>query len=72
MSLSNKDQILCPVYVIIGNLEAKTCQSQNQLGTLLLDFLPIIHKQSEDSNNKDRDLNTKIYYLALKTMLEHK
>ncbi len=27
MSLSNGDQIFCPVYVTIGNLDAKTCCS---------------------------------------------
>ena len=46
--------------------------NQNQLGTLLLSFISIIHKQLENTNNKNRDLKTKIYHLALKTMLEHK
>ena len=70
MSLSHGDQILWPVYVIIENLDAKTCQSQNRPAILLLGSIPIVHKRAEDSNNKDRDLKAKIYHLALKTMLE--
>ena len=61
-----------PVYITIGNLDAKTHWSQNQLGTLLLASIPIVHEQSEDSNNKDKDLKAKIYYQALKTMLKRK
>ena len=72
MSLSHGDQILWPVYVTIGNLDAKMRQSQNRLGTLLLGFIPIVHEQSKDLNNKDRDLKAKIYHLALKIMLERK
>ncbi len=44
ISLSHGDQVLCPVYVTIGNLDAKTCRSHNRLGTLLLDCIPIVHK----------------------------
>ncbi len=70
MSLSHGDQVLWPVYVTIGNLDAKTCQSQNWLGTLLLGLIPIIYERAEDSNNKDRDLKSKTYHLTLKTILE--
>ena len=69
MSLSHWDQTLWPVYIIIKILDAKTWQSRKQLGTLLLGSIPIIHKQSEDANNKDKDLKAKIYYIALKTIL---
>ena len=47
-------------------------RSQNRLDTLLLGSIPIVHERLEDSNNKDRDLKAKIYYLALKTILERK
>ena len=70
MSLSHGDQILWPVYVTIGNLDAKTCRSQNRPATLLLGSIPNVHERAKDSNNKDRDLKAKIYHLALKTMLE--
>ena len=70
MSLSHGDQVLWPVYVTIGNLDAKTRRSQNRPGTLLLGSIPIVHERAEDSNNKDRDLKAKTYHLALKTMLE--
>ena len=70
MSLSHGDQILWPVYITIGNLDAKTRRSQNRPATLLLGSIPIVHERAEDSNNKDRDLKAKIYHLALKTMLE--
>ena len=36
---------------------------------LLLNFIPIIHKQLKDTNNKIKDPKAKIYYIALKTML---
>ena len=71
MSLSYGNQILWPVYIIIRNLDAKTWQSQKQPRTLLLDFISIIYKRSKNINNKDKDLKTKIYYMALKTMLQH-
>ena len=72
MSLSHGDQIFWPVYDTIGNLDAKTCRSQNRLGTLFLGSILIVYEQLRDSNNKGRDLNAKIYYLALKTMLERR
>ena len=70
MSLSHGDQTLWPVYITIGNLDAKTRQSQKRPGTLLLGSIPIIHERSEDANNKDKDLKAKIYHMALKTMLQ--
>ena len=71
MSLSHGDQTLWPVYITIGNLDAKTRRSQKRPGTLLLGSIPIIHERSEDANNKDKDLKAKIYHMALKTMLQH-
>ncbi len=68
MSLSHGDQILWLVYITIGNLDAKTRQSQKRLGTFLLGSIPIIYERSEDANNKDKDLKAKIYHMALKTM----
>ncbi len=70
MSLSHGDQVLWPVYVTICNLDAKTRQSQNRPGTLLLGSIPIVHERAEDSNNKDRDLKSKTYHLVLRTMFE--
>ncbi len=70
MNLSHWDQVLWPVYVTIGNLDAKTCQRQYWPGTLLLGSILIVLEQAEDSNNKDRDLKSKTYHLALRTMLE--
>ena len=72
MSLSYGDQILWPLHVTIGNLDVKMYQSQNRPGIVLLSFIPIVHKRSKDTNNKDRDLKAKIYYLALKTIFERK
>ena len=69
MSLSHGDQTLWPVYITIGNLDAKTRRSQKRPGTLLLGSIPIIHERSEDANNKNKDLKAKIYHMALKTML---
>ena len=71
MSLSYGDQILWPVYITIGNLDTKTRQSQKRLRILLLDSILIIYKQSKDANNKNKDLKAKIYYIALKTILQH-
>ncbi len=71
MSLSHGDQILWPVYITIGNLDAKTRRSQKRPVTLLLGSIPIIYERSEDANNKDKDLKTKIYHMTLKTMLQH-
>ena len=70
MSLSHEGQILWPVYITIRNLNAKTRWSQNRPTILLLSSTPIVHEQAENSNNKNKDLKAKIYYLALKTMLE--
>ena len=69
MSLSHGDQTLWPVYITISNLDSKTRRSQTRPGTLLLGSIPIVHKRSEDGNNKDQDLKAKIYHLALTTML---
>ncbi len=71
MSLSYGDQILWPVYITIGNLDAKTRQSQKRPGTLLLGSISIIHERFEDANNKDKNLKAKIYHMVLKTMLQH-
>ena len=38
---------------------------------LFLGSIPIIHKWSEDANNKDKNLMSKIYHIALKIMLQH-
>lgn len=70
MSLSHRDQIVWPVYITIRNLDAKRQASQKRPGTLLLGSIPIIHEWLEDVNNKDKDLKAKIYYMALKTMLQ--
>ena len=36
---------------------------------LLLSSISIINEWSEYTNNNDKDLRAKIYYMALKTML---
>ena len=36
----------------------------------LLGFIFIIYKYSEHTNNKNKDLKAKIYYIALKTILQ--
>ena len=64
ISLSHGDQVFWPVYVTIGNLDVKTRQSQNWLGTLFMGLILIVHKRTEDSNNKDKDLKAKTYHLA--------
>ena len=71
MSLSYEDQVLSPVYVTIGNLNANRRRSQNRLGILLPSSIPIVYKRAEDSYKKDRDLKIKTYYLAFKTMLKY-
>ena len=71
MSLCYGDQRLWPVYITIGNLDAKIWQFQKRPGTLLLGFIPITHKQSEDANNKNKYLKAKIYHMALKTILQY-
>ena len=70
ISLGHGDQTIWPVYITIGNLDAKTRQSQKRPGILFLDSILIIYKRSEDGNNKDKNLKTKIYYMALKTILQ--
>ena len=55
----------------MNNLDAKTYRSQNWPSTLLLGSIPIVYEQAKDSNNKDKNLKAKIYYLALETMLKH-
>ena len=70
ISLSHGDQILWAVFITIENLDAKTWHTQKWPGTLLLGFIPIIHERLENANNKDKDLKAKIYYMALKTMLQ--
>ena len=60
-----------PVYITIGNLDAKTWQSQKRPEMLFLGSIPIIHERSEDANNKDKDLKSKIYHMALKIILQH-
>ena len=53
MSLSHGDQTLWPVYIIISNLDSKTWWSEIRPVTLLLVSIPIVHKCSENGNNKD-------------------
>ncbi len=72
MSLSHGDQTLWPIYIMIGNLDAKARRNQTRPGTLLPDSIPVVHERSEDRDKKDKDLKAKIYHLALKTMLQHK
>ena len=72
MSLSHGDQTLWSVYITIGNLDSKTWRSQTRPGTLLLGSIPIIHKRSDDGNNKNQYLKAKIYHSALTTMLQCK
>lgn len=42
---------------------------QKRPGILFSGFISIIHKWSKDTNNKNKDLKAKIYYMALKIML---
>ena len=64
MSLSYADQILWAVYITIGNLNAKTQQSQKRPRNLFLSAISIVYERSEDANNKDKYLKAKIYYMA--------
>lgn len=68
-SLSYKDQILWPVYIISRNLDAKIWQSQKWPKTLFSSFISIIYKWLEDINNKNKDLKAKIFYMILKIIL---
>ena len=70
MSLSYGDQVFWPVYVTMGNLDAKICWSPNWLDILFIGSIPIVHEQTEDSDHKNRDLKIIIKYLALKTKLK--
>lgn len=38
---------------------------------IFLGSILIVHELLEDKNNKNKDLKVKIYYIALKTMLQH-
>lgn len=69
ISLSYEDQTLLLLYIIISNLDLKTRYRETWLSTLLLQSISVIHKQSEDTDNKNKDLKAKIYHLALKTIL---
>lgn len=71
LSLSHGDQKLWPVYITIGNSDAKIRLSQKRPETLLLRSIPIIYKQSKDAKNKNQDLKANIYHIALTTMLQH-
>ena len=70
MSFSHEDLTLWPVYITITNLDATTRQSQKRPGMLFFGSIPIVHERSEDANNKNKDLKTKIYHMALKTILQ--
>lgn len=70
MSLSHGNQSLQTVYITIENLDAKTWRSQKRPEMLLLGSIFIVHKWSEDANNKDKDLKAKIYHMVLKMMLQ--
>ena len=45
-------------------------QSQKRPGILHLGSISIIYERLEDANNKDKDLKAKIYYPALKIILQ--
>ena len=71
MSFSHRDQTLWPVYITIKNLDTKIWQSQKRPRMLFLGSIFIIYEWSKDVNNKDNDLKAKIYYMALKTILQY-
>ena len=64
ISFSHEDQTLWPIYITIGNFDAKTWHCQTRPGTLFLRSIPIVYKRLEDENNKDKDLKVKNYHLA--------
>ncbi len=64
MTFCHSDKTLWSVYITIGNLDAKTRESQKRPGTLLLGSISIIYEQFKDANNKDKDLKAKIYHIA--------
>lgn len=70
-SLIYKNCVFLSIYIIIKNLDTKTYQSQNRPAILFLGSISIFYKELKDSINNDRDLKTKIYYLALKTVLKY-
>ena len=70
MSFSHSNQTLWSVYITIENLDVKTRQSQKLPRMLFLSSIPIFYEQSEDANNKNKDLKAKIYHIALKSMLQ--
>ena len=71
MSFSYRNLTLWPVYITIENLNAEIWQSQKRLEMLFLGSILIVYERLEDANNKDKDLKAKIYYMALKTILQY-
>lgn len=69
MRFSYKNQTLWSIYITIENLDVKTWQCQKWLKSLLFGSIFIFYKQWKNENNKNKDLKTKIYYIALKTIL---
>ena len=63
--------MLWSIYITIKNLDAKTWRNQTQPGTLFLGSIFVVHERLKNGNNKDKDLKAKIYYLVLKTILQH-
>ena len=70
MSPSYGNQTLGLVYITIGNLDVKTRRSQKRPGTFFLGSIFIVHERSDDANNKENNLNAKIYHMSLKTILK--
>lgn len=68
--LRHRDQILLPIYITIGYLDAKSRQRQTCSSNLLFASIPIVHKCAKDSNKIDKDLKAKVYHLALKPMFK--
>lgn len=64
--------MLWPIHIIISNLDSKIWHSQIQLDSLSLSFISIIYKYLKDRKNKNKDLRTKIYHLALKVIPQYK
>ena len=60
------DQSVWPIYLTIGNLDAKIHQSQLKLSTVLLGFIPI-PVQKKDS----LDLKSAIWHRAMEQVLMH-
>ena len=70
MSLNYEDQILWPVYIICEILDKKKWESQKWPKTLFPIPISIIYKRLKNSNNKNKDLKAKIYYIGLKIILQ--